>query len=157
MVGISRKTISGNGTETEIHRTELRCISPLQTLKLQPSTTMPSSHNRPRFTRGHSCAPCYQRKVKCDGQRPCSTCVKHSRQTDCHTAHPAVVRLTAAGHEAIMSRLRHCENLLAANGISVDDQGPTGQVESPLSLRGTTEDEDGHVIIHRGHLRFVDK
>lgn len=65
--------------------------------------------------------PCYRRKVKCDGQRPCSTCVKHSRQMDCQTARPAVVRLTAAGHEAIMSRLRRCEELLAANGTPVDD------------------------------------
>ncbi|CAD0082355.1 unnamed protein product, partial [Aureobasidium vineae] len=36
----------------------------------------PLSHPKKAVTRGHSCVACAHRKVRCDGQRPCSTCRK---------------------------------------------------------------------------------
>ncbi|KAK3353999.1 C6 transcription factor domain-containing protein [Lasiosphaeria hispida] len=108
------------------------------------------SNTTPRFTRGHSCVTCYQRKVKCDGKRPCSTCVKTSRASECRSARPSGPgRLSTANEHAILLRLRRYENLLTVNGIP---------------LNGAEEDEgtlwesmgDGHMIIQGGHPRFVD-
>lgn len=44
-----------------------------------PTPTSPGQgrHETPiRVTRGHSCTLCSQKKIRCDGERPCSSCVK---------------------------------------------------------------------------------
>jgi hypothetical protein len=100
-----------------------------------------------KLTRGHSCIACYQRKVKCDGQRPCSTCVKTSRAAECRSARPL---------GQLMLRLKRYEHLLMANGIPLDasasEESEANMLDGPDS-----EIDDGHVIIQGGHPRFVQK
>jgi hypothetical protein len=51
-----------------------------------PSRSIPTCCPNPdamtdaKITRGHSCVSCQQRKVKCDGQRPCSACSKYGKE-----------------------------------------------------------------------------
>ncbi|KAK0732201.1 fungal-specific transcription factor domain-containing protein [Lasiosphaeris hirsuta] len=108
------------------------------------------SNKTPRFTRGHSCVTCYQRKVKCDGKRPCATCVKTSRATECRSARPSGPgRLSAANEQAILLRLRRYENLLTTNGIPLN--GADGD-DDPLN--GADRDDESTLweSMGDGHL-----
>ena len=99
-----------------------------------------------KLTRGHSCRACYIRKVKCDGKRPCTTCVKTSRAAECRSARP------------LLLRLKRYENLLVANGIPLD--APAGEEEGDMNIlddEPDSENDDGHVIMQGGHPRFVQK
>jgi hypothetical protein len=97
-----------------------------------------------KLTRGHSCMACNQRKVKCDGKRPCSTCVKTSRAAECRSARP------------LLLRLKRYEQLLMAHGIPLD--ASTGEEgEANMLDEADSEIDDGHVIIQGGHPRFVQK
>jgi len=113
-----------------------------------------------RLTRGQSCLTCYQRKVKCDGKRPCTTCVKSSRAADCRSTRTASgLRLLEAHEQALLQRLRRYEQLLISHGIPLNDQEDgTGEndpdYENPSE---TVEESGGHVIAQGGHPRFVNK
>ncbi|KAB5536177.1 C6 transcription factor domain-containing protein [Coniochaeta sp. 2T2.1] len=102
-----------------------------------------------KLTRGHSCIACYNRKVKCDGKRPCTTCVKTSRGAECRSARPLRAEL--------LLRLKRYENLLVANGIPLD--APAGEEGEMTMLdecdEPDSENDDGHVIMQGGHPRFV--
>ncbi|KAK3318733.1 fungal-specific transcription factor domain-containing protein [Apodospora peruviana] len=104
--------------------------------------------------RGHSCVTCYQRKVKCDGRRPCSTCVRHARGGECRSSKA----VGSASDQAVLARLRRYEALLTANGIPLTatrSEGDDGDVDDDV-VRESIESDDGHNIIQRGHPRFVD-
>src|SRR3569833_1100020 len=74
------------------------------------------------LTRGQSCITCYQRKVKSDGKRPCTTCVKSSRAADCRSTRTASgLRVLVSHDQAILQRLRRCEQLLISLGIPLND------------------------------------
>ena len=49
----------------------------------------PSPRPKKTITRGHSCVACALRKVRCDGQRPCSTCRKSDAQCISKPVQPA--------------------------------------------------------------------
>ncbi|CAJ2509007.1 Uu.00g140330.m01.CDS01 [Anthostomella pinea] len=113
-----------------------------------------------KVTRGHSCTQCSRRKVKCDGKRPCSSCLKGSRAAHCHSARPATltrVREARITEQALLDRLRHYESLLTANDIPfpehVADYSDLAMTEPGTPASKT---DDGHIIIQRGHPRFVD-
>lgn len=122
------------------------------------STMFPESS---QVTRGHSCLVCQQRKVKCDGQRPCSTCLKKgeectagvmSRQSNRRKNKPRVAT------ERLQLRLRHCEEALQAHGIKLDedrlltDKAPFGLLQTP-----SLSSPDGQMIVKRGEFRYVEK
>lgn len=117
-----------------------------------------------KVTRGHSCTLCSQRKVRCDGKRPCSTCIKSSRTSECRSSRPAVLTSLArdgpsSREHALIQRLRHYEGLLTAHGIPITTGRGTGD-ESKPGTEATSpkpKSDDGHVIMQRGHPRFVDK
>ena len=127
----------------------------------------PSPPSAAKITRGHSCVLCYQRKVKCDGQRPCSTCAKN--QIECISKVPIVprrkARAPAIKEDILLERLRRCEALLKLHGLNLEDSPATvGQFigspvvpeesQSPESGSGT---DSGRLIIEDGHSRYIEK
>ncbi|KAM7198417.1 C6 transcription factor domain containing protein [Naviculisporaceae sp. PSN 640] len=139
---------------------------------------MASAEPQITITRGHACITCSQRKVKCDGKRPCSSCVRTGRASDCHSASTptslaARIRDARAKELVLLRRLRHYENLLTTHGISFSKNpeltpaGNQGDLQDDSSLHMLTQTLDlaldsspkpdaGHVIKHGGHPRFVD-
>lgn len=162
-------------TPGHAHNDYLRYIKPVH----QMVVAMSSPETQPTITRGHACITCSQRKVKCDGKRPCSSCVRGGRASDCHSPSTtaslaARVRDARAKELVLVRRLRHYESLLTAHGISFSntpDQSPVvnqgdpnddSRLHSFARARTMTPDssprsDEGHVIRHRGHPRFVDK
>ncbi len=119
--------------------------------------------NAPKISRGHSCVLCFQRKVRCDGQRPCSTCIK--ARTECVPKAPAGPRRRREqiSNGDLLARLRRCEALLASHGVKVGDeveaQRPISQqmVHSPHDSRSPESAADiGKLVIERGHSRYIE-
>jgi hypothetical protein len=117
----------------------------------------------PKITRGHSCVLCFQRKVKCDGQRPCSTCIKV--RAECVTKAPSLPRRRRAqiSKGDLLARLRRCEELLESHGVKVEDEAETQRpvdeqmVHSPDDSRSPESAADvGKLIIERGHSRYFE-
>lgn len=118
-----------------------------------------------KITRGHSCVSCQRRKVRCNGQKPCSSCTKTG--VECVTvAHSPLqqrkARLLTPKEDGGPRRRR-----LRANDMSLRD-GPANR--SPDSERMeaqyTTEGESsspksntrkGTMIFERGHQRYIEK
>ena len=70
----------------------------------------------------HACVPCYSRKVKCDKQHPCATCVRTS--ADCSYRDPAPPRRKKRMTEKdLLDRITKYEDHLKRVGISVDNAG----------------------------------
>jgi hypothetical protein len=112
-----------------------------------------------RSTRGHSCFSCYQRKVKCDGKRPCSRCTKSG--AECRSERPGRsprpgIRSTTVTNSSLMIRLRRYEKLLVTHGVRIetrlDEEDEVRDTGSPAN-----ESEDGRVIMQGGNPRFIDK
>lgn len=89
-----------------------------------------------RPAKAFSCIRCFERKVKCDKENPCSNCVK-SRVECVFRVPPAPRRRKKRPQEEILlARLKQCEDLLRSKGIEVDtsespSQGPVPS--GPLS------------------------
>lgn len=92
--------------------------------------------NRPTY----SCIRCAERKVKCDRQRPCSTCVK--RNVDCVFNHSQAPRKRhrRVKEQILTDRLRHYEALLQQQGIdpsrlpdTIPDTIPDNRPDTPDS------------------------
>lgn len=125
-----------------------------------PST---ESASTPKITRGHSCVLCFHRKVKCDGQRPCSTCIK--ARAECITKAPTGPRRrrVQVSKGDLLARLRRYEELLESHGVKIEDeveaQRPIDQqmVLSPDDVRSPESTVDiGKLIIERGHSRYIE-
>jgi hypothetical protein len=88
------------------------------------STTSPTDEQRP--AKAFSCIRCFERKVKCDKQSPCSNCVK--ARIECVFRVPPVARRRKkrTNEEILLARLRKCEELLKSKGIDVDGQDKLG-------------------------------
>lgn len=107
-----------------------------------------------RITRGHSCLLCRQKKVRCDGQQPCSTCVKNGDQ--CRAGPPNRRRINSPpASDRILQRLRCYEEALEANGIEVDDGHP--RAPRPVQRDPSTSSPEGHMIIKSGSSQYVEK
>ncbi|KAH0833587.1 hypothetical protein AYO21_05266 [Fonsecaea monophora] len=86
-----------------------------------------------------SCIRCFERKVKCDKQSPCSNCAKSN--VECiFRIPPAPRRRKKRTHEELLlARLKKCEELLRSKGVDIDNElTPTvplalTTVESPLT------------------------
>lgn len=126
-----------------------------------------SSPARSRVTRGHSCSVCYQRKVKCDGKRPCATCVKTGRASDCKNTR-SKDGVAAQANLELLGRLKRYEALLVERGVPLD--GQPGRPDTAATAASTStmeaaprdgtpagESDDGKMIIQSGHPRFVER
>ncbi|KAJ9633442.1 hypothetical protein H2204_006992 [Knufia peltigerae] len=82
-----------------------------------------------RPPKAFSCIRCFERKVKCDKQSPCSNCSKS--QVECIFRVPPAPRRRKKRlqEDVLLERLRKCELLLKAKGLNLDD-GP-GDLNSP--------------------------
>lgn len=89
--------------------------SPLN-LNIMATTSTPDSLNapsRPTF----ACIRCADRKVKCDRQRPCSTCVKHNVECVFNPVQPPRKRHMRVNTQILTDRLKHYEALLQEKGV----------------------------------------
>jgi hypothetical protein len=116
-----------------------------------------------KITRGHSCALCQQRKVRCDGQRPCSNCTK--ARANC-VGPPLSRPRRRKPEEQVLARLKRCEELLQKHGLKLDD--PESGISSPTdgrrSSKATSESSkspdtlvDGELMIEAGNSRYIER
>lgn len=144
---------------------------------MPPSDRESESHHSPhqghanasKITRGHSCLLCQKRKVRCDGQRPCSTCVRVN--AECVVKPPLIPRprvmKTSVANENIASRLQRYEKLLQRHGISLEDHIPesTSPNAENMGLAPTSNTTGtpkvnanlGTLIIGKGQPSYVEK
>jgi hypothetical protein len=80
----------------------------------------PQSQTPTKSLNHYSCALCYQRKVKCDKENPCTYCVKH--QVPCMPAstEPPPTRKNRFPETELVRRLRKYEAALKNNGADID-------------------------------------
>ncbi|KDB24461.1 hypothetical protein H109_03657 [Trichophyton interdigitale MR816] len=117
----------------------------------------------PRITRNHSCFSCQQRKVRCDGQQPCSSCRRNriecvpGRRTkpSMHRREAGRAAAAAAASERLVRRLRCCEEALKAHGIQVDDEQPGETASRELLLPSRTPPQ-GQMIVRPAGSRYVE-
>lgn len=114
----------------------------------------------PRVTRGHSCFSCQQRKVKCDGQRPCSTCLRNGGEctagTRVQTSNRGPVQSTKVNYDRLVEHLKHCEETLRAHGIPIDEGHSPTEV-APRTVPNAPSSPEGQMIVKSGDSRYVDK
>ncbi|KIW62766.1 hypothetical protein PV04_10900 [Phialophora macrospora] len=74
----------------------------------------------PRLHKTFSCIRCFERKVKCDKQSPCTNCVKS--KVECVFRIPPAPRRRKKRmqEDLLLARLRKCEELLKSKGIDID-------------------------------------
>src|SRR5690349_12465851 len=79
-----------------------------------------------------SCIRCFERKVKCDKQNPCSNCIRS--KTECVFRIPTAPRRRKKRpqEEILLARLQHCEDLLRSKGIDIHE------TETPSQAAGTS-------------------
>lgn len=94
------------------------------------STILASSAPPSRST--YSCVRCSDRKVRCDRQTPCSTCVKHNVQCIFRVPPPPRRKQKRAKDESLKTKLKRYEALLQKLGVD------------PNELSNTSEDEHCH-------------
>jgi Fungal Zn(2)-Cys(6) binuclear cluster domain len=92
-----------------------------------------------------ACVLCQQRKVKCDHNYPCATCVK--ARVQCVQATPAPRRRRRQFPErALLVHLRQCEDLLSQHNIKFEPLRPNPQStednNSPASAWKASYDSD---------------
>jgi hypothetical protein len=95
---------------------------------VSPSSSLPS-----RAT--YSCIRCSGRKVKCDRQRPCSSCVKHNVECVFNPSPPSRKRNKHVKQQVLTDRLRHYETLLQEQGIDPSKLPDTPKSEPPQPTR----------------------
>ena len=129
------------------------------------STRAPSNST---ITRGHSCFSCYQRKVKCDGKRPCSTCIKGGVRNACRSvprpsksaSRTRATPAAATNYHYLLTRIKRLEDLLDANGIQAGEARSTTQTPTDREIPATPEidtlSDDGRMIVQHGKTRYVE-
>ncbi|KAJ9614406.1 hypothetical protein H2200_002542 [Cladophialophora chaetospira] len=73
-----------------------------------------------RPSKAFSCIRCFERKVKCDKQIPCSNCAKSKVECIFRTPPAPRRRKKRTQEDLLLARLKKCEELLKSNGIDVD-------------------------------------
>lgn len=95
-----------------------------------PSST-PVTSKKPE--KAYSCVRCFDRKVKCNKQIPCTACTKAGVECIFRQPAPPRRRKKRTQEELLLARLRKYEDLLKSHGISPDstsDQGLDATYES---------------------------
>lgn len=110
---------------------------------------------------------CQQRKVKCDGQKPCSTCVKSGKE--CIAQQPSLPRrrkprVSAPKPEAVF-RLQHVKQTLQDSNAKPEGATPENSEEKRIDIESTPSGSrspesqlpQGTLIVERGQSRYVEK
>lgn len=125
-----------------------------------------------------SCLRCFERKVRCDKQNPCSNCVKSNLECIFRVPPPPRRRRRRSPDAALLARLKRYEDLLKHNGIDVEDghspaKSSTASVLSPSSASQSStarsydlnthpaflqyqESQAGQLLVDRGKSRFIE-
>ncbi|KIX96500.1 uncharacterized protein Z520_07766 [Fonsecaea multimorphosa CBS 102226] len=85
----------------------------------------------PPPAKAFSCIRCFERKVKCDKQSPCTNCVKS--KVECIFRIPPAPRRRKkrTQEDLLLARLKKCEELLKSKGVDIDSEiGSTGPAAS---------------------------
>ena len=89
-------------------------------------STIPTSSN-PSSRPTYSCVRCSDRKVRCDRQNPCGTCVKHNVQCLFRTLPPPRKKQKRVKEGTLKDKLKRYEALLQKLGV--DPNGPSNILE----------------------------
>lgn len=116
----------------------------------------------------YSCIRCAERKVKCDRQRPCSSCMKHN--VDCVFNLSQPPQKKRVRHQVLTDRLRLYEALLQEHGIDpnkpLESLNPDRRrilddfrLQTPSSTESeTTRSVSKTQVVHgQGCFKLVDK
>ncbi|CAG7963209.1 unnamed protein product [Penicillium salamii] len=115
-----------------------------------------------RVTRGHSCVFCQQRKVRCDGHRPCSTCLRNRQECVRRTGSKSQARKNrdlgvARVIDPLARRLELCERAVQAHGITLDERGEPDTKPSSLRLTNISwPAPEGRLIQETAQSRYVE-
>ncbi|QPC80086.1 hypothetical protein HYE68_010838 [Fusarium pseudograminearum] len=131
-------------------------------------TTKVEKRNRPP----KSCEPCRTRKLKCNRNLPCDSCIRRNKQSICHYASNADrnERRVEKG-TSITERLKHLEGLLTIvaqqrdpmASLSISDEGPRGAAggtsfftPGSIESRGGSEAKDNSNAVPQGPAGHLD-
>lgn len=89
-------------------------------LLLKMSSTNPSP-NIPPTKHTHACVRCSDRKVRCDKQTPCNSCVRHNVQCIFHPPRPPRRKRRSDKDKLVDERLKRYEALLREKGIDLNE------------------------------------
>ena len=129
------------------------------------SISTPPSASTSKVTRGHSCTLCQRRKVKCDGQKPCSNCVKN--QVECVTREPTIPRrrkaISSCPEESAISgkgQGKHDnERNIQDGSIAKSSDGTPSDANGRFNKSSAPEPNSklGKVIFEYGYPRYIEK
>jgi Fungal specific transcription factor domain/Fungal Zn(2)-Cys(6) binuclear cluster domain len=83
-----------------------------------PPSSTPGTSKKPE--KAYSCVRCFDRKVKCNKQIPCTACTKTGVECVFRQPAPPRRRKKRTQEELLLARLRKCEDLLKSHGLSPD-------------------------------------
>ena len=97
------------------------------------SSASTSDPARTKPAKVYSCSRCFERKIRCDKQQPCTACKRSGHEDDCAFRIPAKPRRNKkrTQEELLLARLKKCEDLLKANGITVAGLSPEDDDAAP--------------------------
>jgi hypothetical protein len=118
-----------------------------------------------RVARGHSCVFCQQRKVRCDGHRPCSTCLRNGqeciRRVGSRSQPPQRPRSRDSGvggvTEQLARRLELCERAVKAHGIYLEPGAEIDRWPPQIIANASWPVPEGQLIKEPAHARYVEK
>ncbi|EWG53236.1 hypothetical protein FVEG_11710 [Fusarium verticillioides 7600] len=97
-----------------------------------------------------SCEPCRTRKLKCNRNLPCDSCIKKNKQSLCHYASNADRHDKRADkNESVADRLKNLESLIAAVAEKTQKPSPTS---SMYNNDNTAQTQHGVAGIDNMHL-----
>ncbi|OQV07052.1 Fungal Zn2-Cys6 binuclear cluster domain-containing protein [Cladophialophora immunda] len=132
-----------------------------------------SSTSEARPSKAYSCVRCFERKVKCDKQHPCSGCVRSKVECVFRVPPAPRRRKRKAREDDVLARLKHYEELLRDQGIDpttpsttpskVDTTSPPlddadnsiTSISKPAEPSWTPGSLHGRLIIDHGRSRFI--
>ena len=123
---------------------------PYRTVRLEmnspqsPPSTQGGSQTKPSF----ACLRCSERKVRCNRQDPCESCVRHNVQCIFRPPKPSRRRRELAKDKSVEERLERYEALLREKGI--DPNQVTGGSETehqPKIIESRSEGPEAHWIL----------
>lgn len=137
------------------------------------------SNTSAKTAKAYSCIRCFERKVKCNKESPCSNCAKAGNECVFRVPPAPRRRKKRTQEEILKARLTHYEDILLSKGIDVHKDGiraedlpattpPTlehsssirspGSESTPASNTDTPERHfvKGRLIVDHGRTRFVE-
>jgi hypothetical protein len=112
-------------------------LSYLLNFAMMNSTTTSLSKGPPQAP--FACVRCSERKVKCDKQSPCTTCVRHKIQCIYRTPKPSRRRRARDKEALVDERLKHYETLLQENGIDPHQVDSIPAIKAPQPVNHQRE------------------